>query len=257
MASAIALTYTRDGFVMAADGRMRQNKIVISENAQKIFSIAPNKEISLAYALGGSVFLTDKANDNVIVVNLQQRAGVAVAALSPVDHDGLTSYVRALCMFLYRAILEGQNTGMMELLPVKLRRGGNFDICYLFVAGYYRGQPGWRFAVFSHNDQKLLTPELHDHILTKGPLIYGSEIIKRKLFDNDDSKVSPYRVPGFQQSECPTLSDGIEAMKNYIRACSDPRVAAFDREICNAIGGHLHIATVTSKGGFSWACPPV
>src|SRR4051794_11315509 len=59
MASAILLFYTSQGFLIAADGRARGNGTVLTDCMTKIFSIS-KPPISLAYAFGGTVALTDK-----------------------------------------------------------------------------------------------------------------------------------------------------------------------------------------------------
>jgi hypothetical protein len=53
-----------------------------------------------------------------------------------------------------------------------------------------------------------------------------------------------------------TLSDAVEAGRNYIEACSSPVALEIDKEICQGIGGHIHVATITPTAGFEWLIPP-
>src|ERR1017187_1690816 len=67
MSTAISRVYTKDGFVVAADGRAQNSEdgSIISDSTQKIFLInQPN--ISLAYSLAGTVGITPEKSDNVI-----------------------------------------------------------------------------------------------------------------------------------------------------------------------------------------------
>jgi len=55
MSTAIVRTYTSDGFVIAADGRVRgaEDGCVISDTVQKIFPIGGSTPYFLAYSISG------------------------------------------------------------------------------------------------------------------------------------------------------------------------------------------------------------
>ncbi len=254
MPSAVALTYTRDGFVFAADGLARDNDgREVSKTTQKVFQAG---NLPMAYSLCGRVAFDTKDKENA--VNLLKDAPYGITAISGREDADLTSYAFSFGSYLYAILKKAQDTTDLEPFPTKQtdRQGGEYDICHVFLAGYWNEQPGWRFISLRHRDQILLEPRVFTSPLQKGPRIYGSGEIETRLFKNDDPALCLYRVKGFQDSEQPSLSDGIEALKNYILACCDPEIKTFDPEICKAIGGRIHIATVTPKNGFEWVCPP-
>ena len=82
MPSAVALTYTRDGFVIAADGRARTNGEILSETTQKIF---PIDGLGLCYALCGRAAFDTKNKENEI--DLLKDAPYAITAISANDHS--------------------------------------------------------------------------------------------------------------------------------------------------------------------------
>ncbi len=252
MPSAVALTYTRDGFVIAADGRARTNGEILSETTQKIF---PIDGLGLCYALCGRAAFDTKNKENEI--DLLKDAPYAITAISANDHSDLSGYAGSFSMYLYSLLKKAQESGQLETLPTKEtdRHGDTHDIFHLFVAGYFREQPAWCFTTFSHKNQLLLEPTTHDYIPQKGPVVYGPTEVLRLIFKTTDARVAAYRVKGFQESRQPSLSDGIEAMKNYVRACCDPEIRTLD-PMCAGVGGRIHVATITPNEGFSWVCPP-
>jgi hypothetical protein len=111
---------------------------------------------------------------------------------------------------------------------------------------------------FPHIKQTLLEPELKLMPLEKGyrpPVVYGSQIVARRIFETDDPTFAKYRVPRANDAENVTLGEVAEAAKKYILACADPEVMKLDAEVCAAIGGHIHMAKVTPQSGFDWVIP--
>jgi hypothetical protein len=256
MPTAIALTYTLGGFAITADGLERTYGIITGYETKKIFPIR-GLDFQLAYALCGRVTFGVKDKDNN-PMDLLKKAPYGIIAISGSSHPDLSAYVRNFSMYLYAIVKDAQETqGFQPLSTYEAERfGDNYAVFSIFVAGYYRGQPGCYRATVCHNNQRLLEPTIVEHPLQKDPIIYGSAEIARRIFKTDDPKLSSYRVMGFRDSKQPTLSDGIEAMKNYVRACCDPEIARLDPEICATIGGRIHSAIVTPNDGFSWVCAP-
>ncbi len=253
MPSAICMTYSREGFVVAADGRARENGEVVSEKTKKVFQAG---DLPLAYAMCGRTSFDTKTTKNA--VDLLKEAPYGIIGLSKSRHADLSSYAVGFGMHLYTTLKKAQDAGDLEPLPTKQTDlyGRDYHFLHVFLAGYYLGQADWKILSLRHRDQFLLEPKVHDIALRKKPYVYGSAKIEKLLFDDDDPALCLYRVKGFHESEHPSLSDGIEALKSYIRACCDPEIAEFDPNICAAIGGRIHVATITPKEGFSWVCPP-
>jgi len=252
MPTALALTYTQEGFVIAADGRERDERKVLTDAAQKIFPILEQGRI-LAYALCGRVGFDA---ENGTVVDLREKVPHIVNVLRRSQHGALSSYAADLSRHLYSALREATETEESNF-PTEEAFGDGYVIFHLLLAGYYLGRPDWCFARFCHKNQHLIEPVLRaDYLPQKRGPIYGPSGIKQRLFESADPMLTPYRVRGFQDSAQPNLSDGIEAMKNYVRACCDPEIAKLDPEMCAGVGGHLHLATITPNDGFEWVIPP-
>jgi hypothetical protein len=254
MPSAVVLTFTSEGFVIAADGLARDdNGEPISRTTQKIFQAGG---LPLGFSLCGRASFDSKNSKNDL--NLLNDAPYEVAAISGSKYHDLSSFAFSFGQHLYALLRKRFDAGDMEPLPEKDsdRQADEHHFLHVFLAGYFNGQPDWQFLTFRHRMQELRQPLLRNKPLQKGPLIYGSREVENRLFRSEDPALALYRVKGFQESEHPSLSDGIEAAKNYIRACCDPEIAKFDPKVCAAIGGHIHVAKVTEQNGFEWVVPP-
>jgi hypothetical protein len=109
-----------------------------------------------------------------------------------------------------------------------------------------------------HDRGKLCDSE----ILRENPLLVGFHMIQAPcpiignlLFGpSTDGRLASYRGP-LVYAENMTISDAIERSKAFIQAHSDPEAIALDGKCC-AVGGHIHIATITPTDGFQWIIPP-
>ena len=152
MPSALLFFYTSEGFLVAADGRMRSEGAVLSDSVTKIFSIsAPN--VSLAYAFAGSVAFTDKKDPSSILFDLREEAVKVIQSLRPEDYDDLTSYAGAFSRQLYDRLVAAKQNESMERFKEEQPY-----IAYLFFAGYFAGQASWVTAEFLRDGQTPLLP---------------------------------------------------------------------------------------------------
>lgn len=149
MPTALALTYTKDGFVIAADGRERKNGQVLTDAAQKIFPIH-EQDRALAYALCGRVGFDHENGD---VTDLREKVPYIVDVLRQARHGDLSSYVSDFSRHLYSALREATETQKSEF-PMKEAFGDGHVIFHLLVAGYYAAQPAWCFTMFCHKGQR-------------------------------------------------------------------------------------------------------
>ncbi|MCU1271008.1 MAG: hypothetical protein JWN74_2302 [Acidobacteriaceae bacterium] len=254
MPSAILPFYTSEGFLIAADGRTRVNGEKRDDQTIKIFQLAePGR--SFAYAFGGTVGFTDKENEDLILFDLRDEILKIIKSLRMTNHKNFKSYAGKIVARLHEGLTKALTNERME----RLKDEGTVEepalVACLILVGYYEKEPSWIAIRFPHIKQTLLEPEPEIMPLQKGyrpPVVYGSQIIARRLFDTDDPTFAKYRVPRVNDAENVTLGEVAEAAKKYILACADPEVIKIDPVICAAIGGHIHMAKVTPKDGFAW-----
>src|SRR6185369_4993639 len=123
-------------FVLAADGRARENGQVKSNKMQKVFQAG---HLPVAYALCGRA--TFDSNNGKTVVDLFKETPYAVAAIPSCDN--VDSYSMAVGRYLATALSKAQDEGDFAALPTKEadRTGNNYYFAHLFLAGYFSGQP--------------------------------------------------------------------------------------------------------------------
>jgi hypothetical protein len=257
MPSAILPFYTSEGFLIAADGRRRVNQEKRGDDTTKIFEIKePGK--SLAYAFGGTVAFTDKENEDSILFDFRDEIVKIIKSQRMANHTNLQSSAGKIAARLHEGLTNALANERME----RLKDEGTVEepalVACLILAGYYEKEPSWIAIRFPHIKQTLLEPELKLMPLEKGyrpPVVYGSQIVARRIFETDDPTFAKYRVPRANDTENVTLGEVAEAAKKYILACVDPEVMKLDAEVCAAIGGHIHMAKVTPQSGFDWVIP--
>src|SRR5260370_22418112 len=255
MPTAIVKVYTKDGFVIGADGRCRQAEtgVVVSDTAQKIFLII-NPDRTLAYAVYGTLGITDASNQSV-VVDLASAIHKSVSAMaqSPARHD-LTWYVSKLWPPAYEALLRVSKN--REIGPFPDAPGDPGLIAHVFFWGYYRGTAAEMDLQFRHENQKIIRPRLRPSQRIKALDICGSLKVANSVISSDDPRFAKYRTPAtdLRNKKSLSLTDGIDIVQSYIRACDSDEGREID-SLCAGIGGHIHIALVTPSG-FRWHIPP-
>jgi hypothetical protein len=257
MPTAIARMYVPEGFVIAADGRGCDEKYnVLSENCQKIFGIQ-GCDKALAYAFAGTVQL-DGLDPREVAFDFAVEAKRAIEKLEGRTSRNLVGYAHRLSGILYDELRAVANRTTLAPFPAGRQQPDEkgSTITRLFVEGYFQGLPE-RIAVrFSHEDQRLSEPEVYRiEVLPGRPVIHGSPIVTKVLFDDRDERLRQFKEPDRRYSR---LEAAVEITKNYIRACSSPEGLALDQDVCRSIGGHIHVATVTPDRGFQWVegCGP-
>jgi hypothetical protein len=105
---------------------------------------------------------------------------------------------------------------------------------------------------FGHKNQIVCGAEFFREELYPGaPIGLGSELMRKVFFDTKDERFAAYRTQK-QMGGSLGLDDAVQVAANFIRACSDPAALEVDPYTCAAIGGHIHIATITPRNGFRW-----
>src|ERR1035438_4808800 len=153
--TANSIVYTSVGFVVAADGRCRSEEPASKQEratdcAQKIFSIK-NKDKSLAYPVSGFAFTED---------GKFEVAGEASAiALALANREFRTSqiYFAEFCRRLRHAFNAAIKDGRIDEFPPNehLPLVDRNTLCRIFVVGYFKTQPAWVIAKFSHEEKQI------------------------------------------------------------------------------------------------------
>jgi hypothetical protein len=257
--TAIAIVWHPAGFALAADGRFRWGAPPAPNAIEHTFPVDREQKIfpfdfkgrTMAFALTGA------SANNLGTFNV-------VTHLFGSLHDG-----NRTCNSVYElvtkaskdvkiAIEEARNDGR---LPSHLRddpnvanEDGTFNVTTIFLAGYFsKKKPTLARVRLFHKNQVLAEPALQFHTPPAYSQFSGSTIIYKILFDSTDERFDKYRVLLSPES---TIKDVIACATGYVEACSSPIAVSVD-PICNAIGGHIHSASITATQGFEWIQPPL
>jgi hypothetical protein len=244
MSTAIARIYTPEGFVIAADGRKTRSgdpSGIIRDSQQKIFSIEqPGRR--LAYAFAGAVELTHRDSDKVLFdfVAETDRAVINLSAKAP---RSLWHYAEMLIDALTESINDVRRG------PDALDPSIENSRTHLFISGFYGKHPKSVCIDFINHVQEESEAELNTEELSE-LYQYGSKRVLDLLREGDPS-FGTY-VTSEQKRKNATLHEAVEIACRDIRAQCGPAALKIDERTCSAIGGHIHIATVTFVGGFQW-----
>jgi hypothetical protein len=244
--TAIALTHTDAGFVLAADGRMRLLDRTLrsslghmeGQHRRKIFQDV-FVDISFAWAVSGPVYSDDRKYNLIQEV----RRAIQSAKDAPMPRRYHTGRIAIIASSLHAS-----SSDMRKVIFVKCPP----TFATVFIAGYlgYGHTPVIAFLDFSHQNGTLLEPEqsIRDPRIRPSGILAGSEEIRRRYSgEQEDGRFRKYFHPSGQ-----TLADGLAHTKGFIEACCDPLAATVDPDIADRIGGHIHAAVVTPNRGFEW-----
>jgi hypothetical protein len=249
--TAIAAVYVPSGWIIAADGRCRSDDETPTpfdtDQAQKIFAIE-NENRTFAYSLIGF------AGTNDGKFRLVDEIAKVSEILAHRRFDDCGSYIQKFCHNLQRAVNKARRDGRISEFPDNEhlppdRRNNVFRI--LFV-GYFKQHP-WQLETRFLRDEQNRT---HFTIESVEPrettsAITGSDIVANAIYRDNDPRFARYIKPRIVD----TLDWATEYVRGYIEACADPLAVELD-PLCKRIGGHTHIAEITSSGGFKWRTAP-
>jgi hypothetical protein len=264
--TAIVRTLTRQGFALVADGRCSNsdNNSVISDEVQKIFPLTcPVGAFALCFS-GADGFTSLDTGDQLKLPQLAMRCA---ASLEGRRFANAAGYAYRLSRCINEAIkgfsLGGPIHSGTSAQPNLADEFGD-TICRIALVGIENIRNGKRATVvdmrFYHVDGVLCDPE----VKPESPLHIGgyrgyspSKIIGHLVCNQpkEDGRLSVYRRPIKEPDEV-TLQDALEGAKAFILAHSDPEAIAID-PLCRAVGGHIHIATITPSEGFKWIIEPI
>lgn len=257
--TAIGIVGIAAGFILGADGRKRldddsRQKATAEEiaqecdDAQKIFEIT-GEDISLAYALTGSI--ADSAGFDLLRVIRE-----GAEALRTRTFPDANKYLRQLGGKINKGMNLDRRAGKLQSFPQmrKVPQTSAWSIADVFVVGFYKQQPCFSILNFFHYHQISEFRVIPCPLLNR--LLSGSEIIIKAMYDASGLplKDSPF-FKYARELRNPTLDQAEECVKGFIEASSSPLALEMDPAFCKGIGGHIHIAEVTSAG-FKWRVPP-
>jgi hypothetical protein len=254
--TAIALVFTKAGFVVATDGRSRlsEDENIGTDDQQKIFRgmIGPAE---IAWTLAGSVLNKDKSFS---LIDEVARAMQAANAVEP-QPTGCYPWVEIFAAHLRASVVKARDSGLIAPFSPNLalpEGAGQDTFATVFMAGYFcNGRPSSVQIKLEHHNGELRDPlpqklnpasygREHD-------TYYGSLQVARRYHDCDEDK----RFRRYFQPLGRSLEEGLAHVKGYIEACCGPLALEVDPVICQGIGGHIHAAAVT-PAGFRWLIEP-
>jgi hypothetical protein len=130
-------------------------------------------------------------------------------------------------------------------------------ILRVYFQGYRDGFPSSVVARLFHEHGKLAEPEVTNEPLQ--PMHFVDSPMPRichiVLEDKEKPTLAAYRQPDIEMTAC-TLELAIKRSHAVILAHADPEAIALD-PLCQRVGGHIHIATITPSKGFKWVIAPI
>lgn len=257
MPTAIVRVYTSEGFVIGADGRCRhaETGIISSDSERKIFSIE-NSGRALVYCFQGTTGITDTITHTVVVDLIAEiEKSISAMAQARSRHD-LTWYVSKVWKPTYDLLVETKKTKDVGIFPEINNEPGL--IAQVLFFGYYRKVAVELALKFLHENQKIMPPKLFPSAHLSPVVAYGSRIVGDLLFASDDSRFDKFRtsVTHHRSWRNLNLSQAVEIVTSYIRACDSDEGRTVDPKICAGIGGDIHIAEIRSPGVFRWIQEP-
>lgn len=257
MPTAIVRYMTGQGFVIAADGRSRNERLeVIADNLQKIF---PVPERPLVAAVYGNAGIGNEGDAEPILVDVASELRRSMEALMGRNMGDLVEYAEKLSRPIYRMLFRVKNDGLLHEYPGQSEENEpGSTIAHIFLFGYFNGIPSEVDIRFFHRDQRLSKPSCQSRRISRSnPEIWGSRAVAQRLFMSDDPRFTQYRTDKVRvtQAEQLTVTDAVELARNYISACNSDLGRETDPDLCPGIGGHVHIASIREQG-FQWIEPP-
>jgi len=242
MATAILRFWTNSGLVLGADGLKYDvvDQRAIGTDAQKVFEIPG---LPAAYAMYGEIGIGDNNPDTPILLDLSQE----IRKLLDCDYSSsfdFFAYANRIAAGLHQSIAATKDRGAIW--------GGNQEsiapgqvLARIILCGCFDGTPMQVNIKFGHLNQRLLPPRVFPVDLQRSnPEVFGSLPVTQRLF---------LRQP---ESADLSLLEAAKKIERYIQFCDSEKGRKLDPLMCRTIGGHIHIAAITSKG-FQWLKPPI
>jgi hypothetical protein len=246
--TATVIIYTGQGFAVAADGlelwedpdTHRRSLRPGGDRVQKIFA-AERKDATLAYILRGQVASEDRAFD------LEEELRKQLSLFTATKFNNYADFLRLLASALENAIkCARQDKRLKEPLEAWISFAGYFGTHPCLVDLKFLPHPHFTNSLYEFNEP----PLRHRRPMVSGPPIIWDLISER------DPRFAQY----FVQYDKPVRSMSLREAADYAKGCIDAFSSPLARQLdpsCEAIGGHVHVATVTPDNGFQWVIGPL
>jgi hypothetical protein len=227
--TAIASAFTSEGFVIGSDSRqLGKGNTIFSEASQKIFNFN-YRHVDAAYAWCGETKAINESNQ--VLYDLYEITRAALTSAVQAGRIPFPSFIQQCCDGIYEGIIKS---------PI-VRQITNADSspesrARMLLNGYFYRQPF--MAEFHLRDKDRIRVQAENASM---PLPSPT----RNLFNGCARQNEKYK------SVLPTTThEALKFVSDYIQECidnSDPD--------CFGMGGHLHMAHLTSDG-FYWIDAP-
>lgn len=256
MPTAIVRIYTPDGFVVGADGLVRNSATgaIVRDDLQKIHRFG-NSPLIFSFVGGARLGRADRDDTEDVLFDFIASFSSAVETISAARCRTLQEYAGRLTKSVNRGLEEALHRGNISLpdLPSADPSERGRTIVVVFIDGYHAGLPDRVRIRFCQENQKLLPPEVTPQTLTENmPIVHGIPEIGKRIISNDPSLRHYMLAVEVDDSYSADLATAIAFSRAFIAACAGPEGAEIDSAISSNIGGRIHIATITPKEGFRW-----
>lgn len=247
--TAVAVVSAPWGVLMAADGRMSfpdDSTKLPDDQTQKILRISdPNRNV--LYALVG--LIGDGGFD--ARDELRRR----IKELATQEFSNPCEYITSLCQPVATAMT---NARYFPSSNGKLK-DGRWNTVQVFFAGCFGALVCMVIGEYSHLNGLAnfrITEYREDDRIR---LCCGSGKVFSQMYDGNHSPIpnSPFSRYVYGLNGNPSVSQAKRFAVGYIEACCSPLGRKVDPVACKGIGGHIHVATVKPRSGFTWIIPPL
>lgn len=203
--------------------------------------MAERKDATLAYILRGQIATEDRTFD------LEAEVRNQLALLTTSKFNNCADFLRLLAAALENAIkCARRDKRLKEALEAWISFAGYFGTDPCLVDLKFLPRPHFTDSLYEFSEPYLR----QGHPMVSGPPIIWDLISQR------DPKFAQY----FVQYDKPVRSMSLREAADYAKGCIDAFSSPFARELdpsCEAIGGHVHVATITPLTGFQWITAPI
>jgi hypothetical protein len=259
MATAIVRAYCSDGFVVAADGRKKEQGVKnprVIDNVQKIFPIGE----SVAYSLTGSAELGDIREQHLetVLFNFTQQVSENFQAEGLRQHSSLLEFAQQGALKVQKNLMAACENPNIDLINTPFnRQAGGKEIVNILLDGYVNGRPERIRVLFWHDGGVLGAPDVEPQPLELGCWRYGSKIVAEKLMTDRmfflKHQIENDGLGGRFKGDLPDL---IHQAAIFIEASKSDEARRIDPLVSDTVGGHTHILVIPKGQPLEWVISP-
>jgi len=231
MSTAIARIYTPEGFAVAADGREFDQIVcmVVNDKVQKIFPLY-HRYGAISCAIAGLARFSATTGETFSLGSIAMEAARLVHGSEPRN------------LYEYAALL---STEMLKFIPLFNSSVASAKVpdTQMYLDGFlHRGAE--RAKIILDHSLGAMPRIFNQDLPSPYRAIHGSQLVYDNLVSMPREKPS-------------TIREAIRLAWIVVRAHCSPEALLLDHHTCEAIGGQIHVATVTAHEGFIWRREPL